>query len=477
MSSTVPAFDPANVQGDILLGLPKKTEQYLFFQISDDVAGFKKCLADLIPLITTTTQVTQDRAKIASMKTAAREQNKAPQLLPMTGVNIAFSQAGLTKLGITDDLGDPAFKNGQLKDAKNLGDPGKDVNGTFDPDWLPEFKKSIHGVIIMSGNSDSTLADTRQKVDSVFNAKGPNPPLLEVTTITGNVRPNEQSGHEHFGFLDGISQPAVKGFNTNPNPGQQSVRQGFILCGREGDEDTPRPAWAIDGSIMAFRYLFQLVPEFDTFLKQNPIKAFGLTPEQGSELLGARLVGRWKSGAPVDLTPLQDDPALGKDSQRNDNFKYDPNSEDRCPFAAHSRKTNPRSDLSDTATEAHRIIRRGIQFGPEVTQQEADTGVSDPAKGRGLLFVCYQSLLSRGFQFIQRFWANNPSFPPKNVTPGFDAIIGQTNDSSTRTINGMDPKNPSGSLSLPVEWVVPKGGEYFFVPSIPALRTKFASSS
>ena len=104
-----------------------------------------------------------------------------------------------------------------------------------------------------------------------------------------------------FGFLDGISQPAVQGIDTHPNPGQETVRQGIILLGRDGDKPNvvnvdKRPPWAVDGSFLAFRYLFQLVPEFNNFLTENPIAITGLPREQGSELLGARLVGRWKSG-------------------------------------------------------------------------------------------------------------------------------------------------------------------------------------
>lgn len=85
--------------------------------------------------------------------------------------------------------------------------------------------------------------------------------------------------------------------DTNPNPGQQpEIRQGKILLGRAGDgpEVPTRPSWALDGSFLAFSYLSQKVPEFDWFLRQNPIA--GAPPELGSELLGARLVGRWKSG-------------------------------------------------------------------------------------------------------------------------------------------------------------------------------------
>lgn len=106
-----------------------------------------------------------------------------------------------------------------------------------------------------------------------------------------------------FGFLDGISQPAVQGFDTKPNPGQETVPQGVILCGREGDITAGttnglvrRPDWTLDGSFLVLRFLSQLVPEFNTFLNNNPIVAPGLTPEQGSELRGARLIGRWKSG-------------------------------------------------------------------------------------------------------------------------------------------------------------------------------------
>ncbi len=99
-----------------------------------------------------------------------------------------------------------------------------------------------------------------------------------------------------FGFLDGISQPAVAGIDTAPNPGQETVPQGIILIGRDNDPVTTRPSFALDGSLLAFRYLPQLVPEFNTFLTKNPIIFPGLAPDKGSELLGARLVGRWKSG-------------------------------------------------------------------------------------------------------------------------------------------------------------------------------------
>ena len=98
---------------------------------------------------------------------------------------------------------------------------------------------------------------------------------------------------DSFGFLDGVSQPAVQGVDKKTNRGQETIRQGIVLLGRDGD-NVQRPSWALDGSFLSFRYLSQLVPEFNRFLEANPVP--GLPPKQGSELLGARLVGRWKSG-------------------------------------------------------------------------------------------------------------------------------------------------------------------------------------
>lgn len=103
-------------------------------------------------------------------------------------------------------------------------------------------------------------------------------------------------------------------------------------------------------------------------------------------------------GAPIDVTPLKDDPKLGADASRNDNFRFDPQSQERCPFAAHIRKTNPRADLGNT--ESHRILRQGIPFGPEVSAREKQQKKTESA--RGLLFVCYQSSIGNGFEFIQR---------------------------------------------------------------------------
>lgn len=123
------------------------------------------------------------------------------------------------------------------------------------------------------------------------------------------------------------------------------------------------------------------------------------------ELTDARLVGRWKSGAPTALNSRMDNPAQAADPTKN-NFFQQYGSQDVCPFAAHTRKMNPRGDIKQQFIDIHRILRRGIPFGPEVTAKEMADKKTE--RERGLLFLSYQSALDGdrtvrgGFAFLQK---------------------------------------------------------------------------
>jgi len=288
--------------------------------------------------------------------------------------------------------------------------------------------------------------------------------------VQGEARPGDEQGHEHFGFMDGISQPGVIGFTgVNPNvpsvPGQILLNSTAILLGNDS-------SWTKDGTFLAFRQLKQLVPEFNKYLTDNPILEPALTPENGSALLGARMMGRWKSGAPIDLAPFADDPVLAADPQRNNNFTFVHPGEDLstyqvdCPFSAHIRKTRPRGDFTPENVANH-IIRAGIPYGPEVTDAEAasNTSSTDSSLERGLAFVAYSSNLDTGFRFLQQKWANNPAFLRGT---GVDPIIGAL-AGAERNITGLDPAVPSEVTSLVIDFVVSRGGEYFFSPSLDAI--------
>jgi len=235
---------------------------------------------------------------------------------------------------------------------------------------------------------------------------------------------------------------------------------------------------------MCFRKLKQYVPEFVAFLLQNGTGFSGLTPQQGADFLGARFVGRWKSGAPIDLTPLRDNPEIAKDKDQNNNFDYsmanppDITDQTRCPFSAHLRKMNPRNDLESAApnsVDKRRISRAGIPYGPEVT--DAEKHAKTTQKDRGLAFVCYQTSLPNQFHFLQTVWANNPNFKQAGV--GFDPIIGANSAAGanrSRTVAGFDPKAQTKNLTIAKDFVESRGGEYFFMPSIAMLTSVIATA-
>ncbi|KAF8144414.1 fungal peroxidase [Mycena galopus ATCC 62051] len=425
---TVKAATAANlnledIQGDLLIGMKKNRQLFYFFGIVDAPDFKAKLAADILPLITTTNQ-------LLSVSTQ-----------PITALNIAFSQTGLTALNVTDSLGDSFFSKGQLADAKNLGDPGT-------TNWVPEFTATgIHGVLLFASDTDDNINNAVAGLEAAMGDS-----ITKVYSLSAAARPAPNTGHEHFGFLDGISNPAVIGFGT-PMPGQFNISAGSILVGETGDgSQGSRPAWAKGGSFLVFRQLKQLVPEFNKFLIDNPIVMDGLTPQQGSDLLGARM------GAPVDLAPLFDDPELGADPKRNNNFTFqhsdaiDSTDQTRCPFSAHIRKTRPRADIPGPEESTHHIMRAGIPYGPEVSDDEAFLNTTSTE--RGLAFVSYQSSIGNGFRFLQQTWADNAN------GVGVDPIIGALADLSL--------------LTLDLDFVVSRGGEYFFSPSLSAIASKLS---
>ncbi|KAK0125976.1 hypothetical protein ONS95_007599 [Cadophora gregata] len=366
-----------NIQGDILSGLPKKGEIFFFFQINKDLLqDFCTGVGQLAHHVTSVTQCEDDRQKIVKEKERAALHDTTPKLLELSGINIAFSHKGLKALGIRDPIGDDVFVKGMVADADGEdrdvdgeGEPSKYLNDDLSQ-WEPEFRdEEIHGVILITGSSHPKLKETLSKVKSIFKVGRNGASITEVTHVEGHVRPGDVAGHEHFGFADGIAQPAVDGVPTLVHRGTDTIHQGIILVGRPGDAlRESRPSWALDGSFLVFRKLKQKVPEFQKFLDVEGPKN-RLTPD----LLGAKLVGRWKNGAPVENFPLEpaseDDKAnfkaAAKDSSQNDNFRYQQNVKQKnCPYAAHTRKTNPRDDFpfNIDAHQEHRIIRRGIQY-------------------------------------------------------------------------------------------------------------------
>jgi Dyp-type peroxidase family len=209
-----------------------------------------------------------------------------------------------------------------------------------------------------------------------------------------------------------------------------------------------------NGSFLAYRRFQQHVGAFRDFLRQH-----GETPE-GQELIAAKLMGRWRSGAPLVLAPDKDDPALGADMQRNNDFNYkqmDPHGY-AVPLGSHCRRMNPR----DTAHNMNRrrMIRRGATYGPQLPE-----GAPEDGKERGIAAFVICASLIRQFEFAQNVWTNDKNF--HELGNERDPIIG-TQDG---TLEFKIPKRPIRRriTGLPAFTTV-RGGAYFFLPGLKALR-------
>ena len=475
-----PTLDLEDIQGDILEGLQKNYENFIFFKIVSAIS-FKSLSKIWMSGSITTAKVVHDQ-ELASDRRKGRGQ-KAYEYY--SGLNLGFTRDGLDQLiGASRPKLDPAFERGAVHPdtIKTLNDPPESR-------WLPSFVGDrVDGVIQISGFD---LASVMSRSSELLRLLGGS--IKVAYSELANVRPGKERGHEHFGFRDLISQPGIRGL-TRPSkpiygpdqgvPGQDPVWPGEFVFGYPGQqpddavEPGPPPPmavpWMKNGSFMVFRRLEQKVPEFRKFVAERAAR-LGMDPE----LLAARMVGRWKSGAPLELVPRHDNPALGADDNRNNDFAYgDDPFQRRCPYAAHIRKAYPRDDAGSLAeAQCHRIIRAGIPFGPEVEPGETTTKHS-----RGLMFVCYQTSIERQFEYIQRHYANNPDFVSGKtrpgggaVTPGYDPIIGEAAGGGPRVMDEPYPNYPAGNrrttLDMPQEFVVLTGAAYFFMPSITALRT------
>ena len=471
-----------DIQGDILVGLQKYYEIFLFFKIVDPLLLKRAVRLHVISRITSARVAHRRELILRSRKGLGRK-----SIDPLRGLNVGFTKDGLTQIiGAARPALDLSFE--RVADHQNTIDM---LNDPPRPAWILEFVSDrIDGVFLITGAHRSGVTAQCNEVLRLFGAA-----IKVVYSEMGKTRPGAQRGFEHFGYRDGISQPGVRGLTrrskpaTSPDqglPGQDLIWPGEFVFGYPSQDpnDAVKPGppphmaapWLRNGSYMVFRRLEQKVPEFRRFVA-NRAARLGMEPE----LLGARMFGRWKSGAPLELAPLYDNAALGSNAKRNNDFDYgDDPYQRRCPYAAHIRKAYPRDDAPGGEAEAqrHRILRAGIPFGPEVASGETTTSHS-----RGLMFVCYQTSIKRQFEYIQRRHANDPDFVSGKVrpssgapvTPGFDPIIGQAAGEGAREMDEPYPNYPAGNrrtrLEIPEQFVVLTAAGYFFMPSISALRT------
>jgi Dyp-type peroxidase family len=374
-------------------------------------------------------------------------------------LSVAISYAGLEALGLPQNSLESfpeAFRVGMAARARQLRDEG--IN---DPKkWEPLFGKGqIH--IGLSAFSDSeekwrrVTAMAREQYEGLSGIS-----VLDVQDF--GAQPGDLNS---LGYKDGIDQPAIEGSGVEPSPGQgRPIKGGEFILGYPGEAGVPLPMPQPDilgrnGTYVGFRKYQSRVGAFNRFLHDN-----GST-EAERELLAAKLVGRWRSGAPLTLAPDADNPELGADPRRNNDFDYanDPRGR-QVPFGSHIRRMNPRDTKLTRLTDVniHRLIRRGTTYGEPYDPNALSEADDEVPRGAIFLFISAKAMDT--IEFLQQEWINDGDFIGADHER--DPIIGRQEQGATFTI----PKEPVRRRIHGIEtFNVLRGGEYFFMPSISAL--------
>lgn len=430
-----------DIQGNVLrpYGFPHVT--FLFAQI-DDAEEARRWLGELVEDVTTAEPWQHGK--------------------PAATLNVAFTYEGLAALGVPQRLLEtfpPDFREGMAARATILGDVGAN-----DPETWEEG--------LGTGEAHVLLRIDAQRADDLVAR------AAELRTGLGRFgrHVHEQlteflpSGRNHFGQTEGAGAVAVEGdvgpFNRGEgipeeNDAWRPVKPGEFILGYDDEDgvvaESPAEPLRMNGTYMVYRKFFMDVARFTNFTRETAVHLGG-----DPELVAAKILGRWRDGTPLVLSPDGPDHEIAVDPGRVDDFRYgnDPHGL-RCPLGAHVRRANPRDALgwNGEMTKRHRMIRRGISYGDPPADPAVDDGVD-----RGLIFTCFVASLERQFEVVQAIWLNDGNV--FGVGRDRDFLVGVEDPDGKMTVNG----NPPTFLSPQVQFVRVRGGEYCFQPGIEAVR-------
>ena len=438
-------IDLADIQGNVLRGYMFPSAAYLFLHI-DDVDRARALLTRALPNVATA---------------------ESWQTAPATAVQVAFTHGGLRALGVSEEVlasFPEEFREGMAARAERLGDRGPSA---------PEHWEAglgtgqAHVLATVYGVDEAHLEQRLEQLRGMGRGAGATTPVHETRA---EALPG---GRDHFGFYDGIAQPAVAGSGVRARPGDgqpdgaggwRDVRTGEFLHGYVDEDGTlpaaPAAPFDRNGTFEVWRKLHMDVAAFRRYLDEA-----GRAYPGGPDLLAAKIVGRWRDGTPLHSSPDRPDPALVDDPGRINDFSFasDPGGL-RCPAGAHIRRANPRDAqgfFDGRLTNRHRIIRRGRPYGPELPEGVTE----DDGAERGLVFVCFNASIWRQFETIQALWIDDGD--PFGLGADKDFLIGQPEDDGGKmTI----PGRPPFFLKPQPRFVTVRGGEYLYRPSVGALR-------
>lgn len=373
-----------------------------------------------------------------------------------TWVSVALTYNGFKALGVPQEALDSfswEFRQGMAARANDLGDTGESAPEHWEK---PLGAGDVHVVVVAVSPDEARLETVLEGARKTYR---------ELSGIEAIWRQNCHAlptETEPFGYKDGISHPSIEGSGIpGSNPQEQPLKAGEFILGYPdemgGTQKTVPEILGRNGTYVVFRKLHQRVAEFRRFLKSHS------DGPEAEELMAAKMMGRWRSGAPLALCPFHDDPALGADPHRNNDFLF--RADDpvgfKTPCGSHIRRTNPRDAEIAGMARIHRMIRRGTAYGPLLPEGVLE----DDGADRGLMFAFVGAHLGRQFEFVQSEWINDGVF--FGAGEDKDPIVGSNSEADGFTV----PRRPVRKRlhGIP-QFVVTRGGEYCFMPSMSALR-------
>ena len=432
--------------------------------------------------------------------TTAATQNS----LPKSALQIAFTAEGLRALDLADDIvaqfAQPflAGMAGENSRSRRLGDTGAN-----DPEGWHWKESDAQILLMLYAAADGLEAFKTSITDAQFH---------KAFETMQSLQTHPNSGVEPFGFADGISEPKIDWQQSQPSSkhGRETysnlIAPGELVLGHlnEYQEISPSPSVDIggatdkqarhdlgaNGTYLVMRQLQQDVPSFWQYLDQVTDG-----DAERREDLAAQMVGRHRDGSAL-MNDRRDIPG----SRLTNNFTYDGDVNGVvCPLGAHIRRANPRTGdvppgsdgilrwLLSTlgfrrrpdklpgrhdlvaSTRFHRLVRRGRTYGTKLSPEEAISKGSD--EERGLIFICLCADIVRQFEFVQNAWMASGRFD--GLTGEADPLLGNRAPMSGAATDGFTIQTATGvsehHANLP-QFVTVKGGGYFFMPGLKALR-------
>lgn len=441
---------------------------YLFLQFNDAEAG-RAWLDELIPNIATGARWPKD--------------SDGRTIKPESALNVAFTCTGLDTFGLPEESQETfphEFRQGMAHPhrARILGDSGSSAPDHWEVGGEPE---KLHAILIV-------LAQTGDLLETLYEQHAEKFVAHQITLLARMNGSRLPDNREHFGFLDGLSQPTFSGTVRNPEASEPMLKPGEFVLGYENEYGQIPNSPSLNGSdigrngsFLIFRKLYQDVAAFWQYVAANTpgdedddemIRA--MSDEDRQIWLASKFVGRWPRGTPMVKAPYKDDPDIDRSKMNSFMFWNEDFDGQKCPLGSHIRRANPRDGLGPDKEEAnkmakrHLIIRRGLPYGAPLFDLDTlppPSPVEDDGVDRGLMFLCVNANIARQFEFVQQSWLNNVKF--HGLYTDKDPISGDSDGTGTMTIQ-RDPVRRRVS-GLP-RFVHVKGGGYFFLPGIAGLK-------